>query len=164
VEAVMGVMKTILAIDPGPVESGFVLWDGAHILGYAKIHNNAVIHMLTDGIPPTFNDVLVIEKFVSYGMPIGQSTIDAIHWAGRFFQAWRGMLPHEVPRIEVKKHICNNGTARDSNIRQALIDRFEPDLPPRCRPRGILKGITKDCWQALALAVYWYDTNVTNPA
>jgi len=64
--------------------------------------------------------------------------------------------------MDVKMHLCNSSRAKDSNIRQALIDRFEPDLPPKCRPKGILKGISKDCWQALALAVYWWDTRKEN--
>lgn len=62
-----------------------------------------------------------------------------------------------MPRIEVKKHLCHNGAAKDSNIRQALIDRFGP--PGVKKEPGILYGVKKDIWAAMAIAVTWFDQN-----
>jgi hypothetical protein len=46
--------------------------------------------------------------------------------------------------------------AKDSNIRQALIDRFGE--PGTKKVPGLLYGIKKDEWSALALGVFWHDT------
>jgi hypothetical protein len=87
-----------------------------------------------------------------------------VFWSGRFFQIAHeaGKNPQIVYRKDVKLHICGSVRAKDSNIIQALKDRFEPGLEPRKKPKGILKGITKDCWQCLALAVTFIDTHQSN--
>lgn len=158
-------MKTIIGIDPGPKESGWVIWNGSFSSQYGKSENNWLVREIereailgAKSSFPTQISELIIEKVMSYGMPVSESIFETVYWTGRFAQAW-GDDPVRVPRLDVKMHLCHDSRAKDSNIRQALIDRFEPDLPPRCRPRSVLKGITKDCWAALALAVYWYDTN-----
>lgn len=147
----------IVGIDPGPVKSAYVVWTGQERLSYGIVDNE---QLLLDILPKIAQDgccfEMAIEKIASYGMTVGESTFETVFWIGRFYQAWKGEC-HRIPRIDVKMHFCHNSRAKDSNIRQALIDRFEPDLQPRCRPRGVLKGISKDCWQALAIAVYYHD-------
>src|SRR5678809_428964 len=66
-----------------------------------------------------------IEMIASYGMAVGREVFETCLWIGRFVQAARG--EHTlVYRRDVKMHLCGNNAARDSNIRQALIDRFGP--------------------------------------
>ena len=151
----------ILAIDPGTTQSGFVVWNGKTILDYGKIDNAEILDYLVSK-PYT---VLVIEKIVSYGKSVGQSTFDTVFWSGRFFQvAVQADIKTElIIRREVRLYHCDNDTkAKDANVIQALKDRFEPDLQPRKKPKGILKGITEDVWQALALAVFYYDKITQN--
>jgi len=152
----------ILAIDPGNYQSAFVLWDGSEIICYGKYKNKELLTLIKS-VQSQYNpDYFAVEKVASYGMAVGQTTFDTCVWAGRFLQHFIHNSSitdnvQEVFRKDVKLHHCGQTRAKDSNIIQALKDRFEPGLKPRQRPNGLLKGITADVWQAFALAVYQYD-------
>jgi len=146
----------VLAIDPGPVESAFVIWDGERIIEKGKIGN----HELLDSISglAVGSDVCIIEQIKSYGMAVSDSIFDTVFWTGRFCQAWgnRGFFDR-MPRRDVKMHLCGSMRAKDSNIRAALIDRFGE--PGKKASPGVTYGLAKDTWAAFALAVTWYDQN-----
>jgi len=145
----------ILAIDPGPTHSAFVDWNGSEISAMGIPENQVLvdnINQFTDGIRGN----LVIEQVASYGMPVGAEVFETVFWSGRFAQAFRGQF-HRLPRIKIKQHLCHDSRAKDGNIRQALIDRFGP--PGTKRSPGLLYGVKKDIWAALALAVTWWDLN-----
>ena len=61
-----------------------------------------------------------------YGMPVGKEVFDTCVWIGRFIQeAYElGIDCDYIYRKEEKMNLCNSMKAKDSNIRQALIDRF----------------------------------------
>ncbi len=157
----------ILAIDPGNEKSAWVVWwDGKNILECKIGQNVAAKEVLSQSVTFPFDgyDVIVIEKLECYGMPVGATVLDTAVWIGRLQEACTkiksdGTLQKIilVPRKQVKLHLCGSARAKDSNVIQALKDRFEPELQPRMRPKGILKGLKKDEWQAFALAVYVYD-------
>lgn len=160
---------TVLAIDPGTTESAYVVWDGEieELKEFGKVDNLELLQIIGRY---TYVNILdcnsfCIEKIASYGMAVGQTTFDTCVWSGRFIQQWINNStsfsekPIEVFRKDVKMHLCGQTRAKDSNIIQALKDRFEPDLKPRQRPKGILKGLKADIWQAFALAVYYHDIN-----
>jgi len=151
-------MNKILAIDPGTTESGFVVWDGEQILDCGKIDNEAMLEYVA-----TKNyDTLLIEKIVSYGKSVGQTTFDTVFWCGRFYQTGfdADKRIELIVRKAVKLHHCDNDNkAKDAKVIQALKDRFEPGLEARKKPRGMLKDLKKDAWQALAIAVYFHDIN-----
>jgi hypothetical protein len=151
---------TVIGIDPGPVQSAYVIWDGEKAQPFELLENGDLLRVV-DGAVRGYVDEMVIEKVACYGMPVGDSVFETVFWSGRFAQAWHKEA-HRIPRKDVKMHLCQNMRAKDGNIIQALKDRFEPELLPRQRPKGILKGISKDVWQALAVAVTWYDKNLTN--
>jgi len=144
----------MIAIDPGTTQSAYVQWDGLKIESKGILENEQMLKYLKAWKYPPFP--LVIEQIRCYGMPIGQTTLDTVFWSGRFWQVWDG-FKYMMPRIEVKKHLCRNGAAKDSNIRQALIDRFGP--PGVKKEPGLLYGVKKDIWAALAIAVTWFDQN-----
>ena len=146
----------IIAIDPGTTESAYVIWDGGKILDMEIMPNDELLDYLwvLDYAHP-----LVIEQVRCYGMVIGQSTLDTVFWSGRFYEAWQQHDCYLLPRMDVKMHLCHDSRAKNKNIRQALIDRFEPDLKPRQRPKTVLKGVGTHLWAALALAVTFYDLN-----
>jgi hypothetical protein len=60
-----------------------------------------------------------------------------------------------VYRQEVKLHHCKTTKAKDSNIRQALIDRF--GAPGVKKEPGHTYGLSKDMWSAFAIGVYTLD-------
>jgi hypothetical protein len=104
-------------------------------------------------------DALVCEMTESRGMPVGKDVHETTYWIGRFVEASRKLPSTRLYRREVKMHLCGNTRAKDSNIRQALIDRWggkEKAIGKKASP-GPLYGISKDVWQALGLAVTWWD-------
>ena len=63
--------------------------------------------------------------------------------------------------IDVKGQICRDSRAKDSNVRQALIDRYGG--PSTVKKGGVLHGVSKDVWAALAVGVtYWETRNLRN--
>lgn len=84
-------------------------------------------------------DLLAIEMVASYGMPVGKEVFDTCVWIGRFVQENDkiGKNYYYIYRKDEKMNICNSMKAKDSNIRQALIDRFG-EVGTKKRPRLVL--------------------------
>lgn len=152
----------ILSIDPGPVQSAYVIWDGEEIISKNIVENNKFLGFLKT-YPKYNGSLLVIEKVECFGMPVGKSIFDTVFWSGRFCEAIfsNGWSFFRVGRKDVKMHLCGNMRAKDSNITQALIDRFAPY--ERNKGKGTKKnpgffyGFKSDIWQAFALAVTFLD-------
>lgn len=158
-------MGTILAIDPGNTESGYVLvgHDGKEIrkvLNVGKIPNEEIYGIL-------FNpyDHLAIEMVAGMGMPVGQEVFDTCFWIGRFweFASLYGVShqPQKIYRREEKLYLCGHSQAKDANIRQALVDRYAPGQPnfgkgTKKNP-GFFYGFSADMWAAMAVAVTYFD-------
>ena len=146
----------ILAIDPGPVESAYVVIDSATQgpVRVAKAPNAEVLGMLHADLPDL--DFGAIEMVTSYGMAVGAEVFETCVWIGRFLQV-SGDLLRRVPRREVKLHLCEDSRAKDTNIRQALVDRFAPGQPNHGKGTkadpGWFHGFHSDVWAAYALAV-----------
>ena len=150
----------VLAIDPGPVESAYAFIDltDRQPIEVAKIGNHGLLDMLDDN---EFNlsftsDHGAIEMVASYGMAVGREVFETCVWIGRFQQA--AEIGMELTyRRDVKMHHCHSATAGDSNITQALIDRFASGEPNRGKGTkaapGWFYGFKADIWQAYALAV-----------
>jgi hypothetical protein len=155
----------ILAIDPGPVESAWLVYDSrtATIEKYRKDPNDrtkAVVRAYAArrqgcGV----DERLVIEKIESFGLAVGVTVFETVFWSGRFAEAWDGHFDR-IGRMAIKMHLCQSSRAKDANIRQALIDRFGPSrelaIGNKAWP-GPLYGISKDVWSALAVAVTYSD-------
>lgn len=148
----------ILAIDPGDKESAYVLWDGRSILDKGKVQNGQLLNL----VQHTVVDHCVIEMIACYGMPVGSEVFTTCLWIGRYMQAFGPERCSLLKRLEEKLHLCHNSRANDSNIRQALIDRFGG--PQTIKNGGPLHGVTKDIWAALAVAITWFDQNVGRAA
>lgn len=151
----------LLAIDPGPKESAWVVYEDGRIVDFGKIPNDAVLVLTRYGLVGT-DCHLAIEMVQSFGLAVGAEVFETVFWIGRMVEAW-GRPYTRIYRKDVKMHLCNSMRAKDANIRQALIDRFGPGKDvaignKRCK--GPLHGISKDVWSALAVAVTWSDKNV----
>jgi hypothetical protein len=147
-------MTSVLAIDPGPEESAWVILNGGEPAKFGKFRNEDVLRSIWIG---DFSGTeMVIEQIASFGMPVGAEVFETVFWSGRFAQAWRhGAGHHRIKRHEVKMHLCGNMRAKDANIRQALIDRFGGKK--ETKKGGKLYGISGDVWSALAVAVTFAD-------
>lgn len=158
-------MGTILAIDPGNIQSGYVIveHDGKEIrkvLDVGKVPNEEMYSVFFS----TY-DHLAIEMVAGMGMPVGQEVFDTCFWIGRFWEFARvysmGHPPQKIYRREEKLYLCGHSQAKDGNIRQALVDRYAPGQPnygkgTKKNP-GFFYGFAADMWAAMAVAVTYFD-------
>lgn len=163
-------MARLLAIDPGNVNSGYCIIDTEtkRPKVFGKAPNRAV---LKDIIKDTEFDECVIEMVASYGMPVGATVFETCLWIGRFTQAvedhFLGCVPVKyLKRQAVKTNLCHSAKAKDSNITQALIDRFDPQATNHGKGTkdspGWFYGFKSDIWQAYALGITYIDKDMVD--
>lgn len=153
----------VLAIDPGPQESGWATWNGSEIGDSGVSSNEEVLAWLWHHPAHTAhgNVLVAIEMIRSYGMAVGASVFDTCVWVGRFQQcAVSSSKPVKLCyRTDVKLHICKSPKAKDANVRQALLDQIGPQ--GRKAAPGPTYGVRSHAWAALAVAVYAHDLEGT---
>ena len=176
-------MAKILAIDPGNEYSAYVIYttcltdlhemrEMKNVIEFGKILNE---HML-NVVSTTWAEFLAVEMPACYGMAVGRTVFDTCRWVGRFqdrfeynnkkpsYLVYRKAQNKEHGIDSVCMHICKNNRAKDSNIRQAIIDRYPatgggktPQIGTKAKP-GPLYGVSKDVWAALAVAITFSET------
>ena len=145
----------ILAIDPGNIESAYVIMDKDYRpLEFGKVKNE---ELLAITYRPGF-DTVVIEMVASYGMAVGATVFETCVWIGRFWEraCQKGYEINKIYRKDVKINLCGSMKAKDANIRQALIDRFGP-VGTKKNP-GWFYGFKADIWSACAVGVTYLDS------
>lgn len=162
----------ILAIDPGNEQSGVVLIRERDLkpIVAEKITNEELLdNLLMDRYERLEESKCInhvaIEMIASYGMAVGQSVFETCVWIGRFIQALEDNYYNDslkfIYRKDEKMNLCGSMKAKDSNIVQALIDRFAPNTPNKGKGTkkepGWFYGFKKDIWQAYAVAVTYHD-------
>ena len=152
----------VIGVDPGPKQSAFVVWDSAQgVIDKGILPNHIVEGCLANyaGLDTVVADAIVFEQVESFGMAVGRDVFETVFETGRMFQIVK-ILAQRMPRREVKLHLCHSMRAKDSNIRQALIDRFGGSKAAAIglkKTPGPLYGVRSHEWSALALAVTWFD-------
>lgn len=150
----------IVGVDPGTTQSAVVCLDPDGKVVCSFLEPNVDVLRWLRAIGPR-DRVLAMEMVASYGMTVGREVFETVLWAGRFVEAWGGR--HQlIYRRQVKLHLCRNSRATDSNVRQALLDRYGPGkalaVGVKARP-GPLYGFRKDLWAALAVGVTAIDAD-----
>lgn len=150
--------KYILAIDAGNEESGYCLMDAITYkpVDFGKISNEQILMKIIE----LDYDKIVLEMVASYGMPVGASIFETCVWIGRFIQARKCPDYEYIYRREEKMNLCNSMKAKDSNIRQALIDRFG-EVGTK-NNQGFFYGFKKDIWSAFAVGCTYLDKQKKN--
>lgn len=152
---------TIFAIDPGNTESAYarIQMPDFQLLDFGKVDN----WFLKQDIPffAGQSDSFAIEMVASYGMPVGKDVFETCVWIGRFIEAVYPLDHHFVYRKDEKMCLCLDSRAKDSNIRQALIDRyakfdFKNGKGTKKNP-DTFYGVSKDVWQAIAVGVTHFE-------
>lgn len=156
--------NVLIAIDPGPEESAYVVWDGEHILSKGDEPNVVLVKWLaTPALLRHAPNICAIEQVRGFGIMASDGLFDTCQWTGRFLQAFGEPRTHLIPRKMVSKYICGtSGVSHDKFIREALITRFggkDVAIGNKAKP-GILYGIAGHTWAALALGLTWWDLNV----
>jgi len=155
-ECVPGRTVGIFAIDPGPTQSGWCVLADGRVLSSGVLPNDEMLERVASRIYAT----MAIEMIASYGMPVGREVFETCVWIGRFVQAWHD--PEAVKlvyRKDVKMHLCGTNTAKDANVRRAIIDLYPPSgggatpqIGTKTKP-GPLYGVSSHAWPALGVAL-----------
>lgn len=147
-----------IAIDPGPLKSGVVMYEMVSelpkVIGAREVENPSVLTILSGA----HYDALAIEMIASYGMAVGKSVFDTCVWIGRFYQmasiAPNYVVPDLVFRTEVKLRICGQSRAKDANVLAAVKDLYGgKDCRGTKKNPGPLYGVSGHCMSALAVAI-----------
>jgi hypothetical protein len=140
----------LLAIDPGPEKSGYVIWDGKRVIDSGHKENKKIKEYLMDG-----STHVAIEMIASYGMAVGASVFNTCVEIGKFVEYANIYVPNApvefVYRNNIKVFVCGTSKAKDANIRQSLIDSIGV-VGTKANP-GPLYGVKSHAWAALAVAV-----------
>lgn len=164
----------ILAIDPGNIESGVVLIREKDLkpLIVEKVDNEKLLFKICSGEYQDFYgeesiNHVAIEMIASYGMAVGKSVFETCVFIGRlketiyFVNQLSEVQIEYIYRKDEKMNLCGSMKAKDSNIVQALIDRFAPNTSNKGKGTkkepGWFYGFKKDIWQAYAVGVTYYD-------
>ena len=149
----------ILSIDPGPIESAYViLKDDLSIQEFAKLKNDDLLGIIPCVFYNNHAKHFAIEAIASYGMAVGQEVFDTCFWSGRFWESaqnFKNVKYQKIYRKDEKMNLCHSMKANDSNIRQALIDRF--GVVGVKANKGWFYGVSKDVWAAIAVGVTYSD-------
>lgn len=150
----------ILGVDPGTTKTAWIIFETEKfkILDFGINENLVVVESIIS--PSAKIDVMAIELIKSYGNVMGDSVIETCIWTGRFIQA----CPFPwvtIPRKTVVTELCHNPRAKDSNVRQAIIDLYRElyaipnpkDVIGKKSSPGPLYGVTADVWSALAIVI-----------
>lgn len=158
----------ILAIDPGTEQSAYVVYSLAAGAPGGIVRKGTLSNRDTLAVIEYESEIstsCVIEMVASYGMAVGREVFETVYWIGRFADRWEqrsGIAADRRVRRDVKMHLCHNNSAKDANIRAALIDKFGPGkekaIGKKASP-GPLYGVAGDEWAALALAVTFAEMN-----
>lgn len=147
----------ILAIDPGNVQSAWVVIGNIYepyVFGIEE--NKELLRRIKESAE--LPRKIAIEMVASYGMAVGATVFDTCVWIGRFQEASEELDRNVnlIFRKDVKMNLCGNTKAKDTNIRQALIDRF--GVVGTKKDPGWFYGFKKDIWAAYAVGVTYLDS------
>lgn len=141
----------ILGIDPGPRSSGVVAWEeGAVVWAQQAMPNEEVREEIKKGW-----DLVCLERIRAAYAHIGVSTVDTIWESARFYQLaieW-GISVWCASPDQVRQTVAGTTRARDSGVRQALLDLIGPQGVKR--DPGPTYGVSKHAWRALAVIQAW---------
>lgn len=136
----------------GNIESAYCIIDSETYkpMFFAKVGNEKLLNFILN----SEFDEIVIEMIASYGMPVGKEVFETCVWIGKFAQA-SNLKEEYVYRKDEKINLCGSLKAKDSNIRQALIDRF--GIVGTKKNKGWFYGFKSDIWAAYAVGVTYLD-------
>src|SRR5688572_9875946 len=97
----------LVAVDPGPEQSAYVLMRGGEVFDFGKEDNASLVKRLQYTSCHGGRRTLVIEQVAAMGMAVGAEVFETVFWSGRFAQAWQGEFDR-VKRHEVKSHLCHH--------------------------------------------------------
>ena len=161
----------ILAIDPGNIESAYVVLDeNLKPVAFEKCKNEDLYSAMSLIFKVHEYKIthVAIEMIASYGMAVGKEVFDTCVWIGRFYERVKrvdaGLNVKDIQYIyrkDEKMNLCHSMKANDATIKQALIDRFAYGVgnygKGNKKNPGWFYGFAKDVWAAYAVGVTYAD-------
>ena len=156
--------KFVIAVDPGNIESAICVYNGEKIVYCEKVNNKEFFDHLEHNITQSLvsglyaRPSIYIEDIQAMGMAVGSEVFNTAKMIGKIqYHLELKKDPYTmVKRTEIKLHHCGTTRAKDTNIRQSLIDRFG-DKGTKKEP-GFFYGISgNDQWSSCAIAIYGHD-------
>lgn len=162
----------ILAIDPGCTESAYVVIDEKlKPIEFGKYINENVRQETRRFIKKYGQDLhIVIEMVACYGMAVGKEVFETCVWIGRFKEMAESnnMNTYYIYRKDEKINLCGSMKAKDTNIRQSLIDRFAKhdfkNGKGTKNNQDWFYGFKADIWASYAVGITYYDMNLNHKA
>ena len=143
----------IMGIDPSPEFAYYIIWDTEK----QEIKKQEILYDWEIKLPDV--NKIVCEDIACYGMPVGKTVFDTAKMIGRIIEKGHHnyINVNTVYRRDIKMYFCNSMKAKDSNIRQAIMDKFGGKSKAKGNKKapGKLYKVKKDWWSALALCLYW---------
>lgn len=146
---------SVLAIDPGPVNTAYALVrrTDRHLYAFGIINNQMLLWHLEKLLPAD----VAIEMIASYGMAVGAEVFETCVWIGRIMQHLESCGADNIScifRREVKIAMCGSMQAKDANVRQAIIDSYQANQSNDVTKKGgSLYKVSKDVWAAIGVAL-----------
>lgn len=159
----------VLAIDAGNIQSCYVLFctEEKKVIKKGLVENEA---FLKEILTLKFDEV-AIEKIVSMGMAVGDTTFETVFQNARIYQILLDKLNIKAnfyPRYDIKMHLCMTTRAKDGNIRAALVNKFgEPST--KKNPHNTYSELDDGVyfgthfWAALAVCMYHIEPHHSKP-
>lgn len=181
-------MTHILAIDPGPQNSGVAYYDSSnHKMLWSDDMDNqkllALIRHWHHGPNFEHDSIMVIEGMENQGHFVGKTTFETAEWIGRFREAWEFDTEKQsfrMSRRDVKTVMCGGSTytdpdtgarrtVNDTVVSRAVRARFEgtgggarPEVGTK-KNKGPLYGMKGNHqYSALAIALTWVEIHGEN--
>jgi len=157
----------VIGIDPGSAQSAIVVFDGKHrTIDRHHLEPNAEAAQRVQnlrGLYPEAACVCELTRPFAIRGASGNAFFpvqlqDTAVWVGRFWERW-GDGFETIDRRDVKRSLLGQHTGNDAMVRDAILDLFggrQEAFGTKLLP-GPLRGITRDRWAALAVALAWLD-------
>jgi hypothetical protein len=163
------ITNPIIAIDPGPTVSAYVLLDkDGRYKGGETVANDTLRRLCAKGFEeqrerfddPSEITKLAIEIFGNMGKHVGAEVFETAYWIGRFVERLHHAFPYSggvvgLKRHYVKKHFQVPQGANDADVRAAITEQWGGVSAAKGTKEhpGPLYGCTTHQWSALAVAI-----------
>ena len=153
----------ILAVDPSNKEhTAYVFLDSETYepVEFGMCGAEEMLELLDDNIFKIKH--IAIEMVASYGLPVGRDVFETCIFIGRMLEHTRNGNYTYIYRKDVKLNLCGRMQgAKDSTVKQALIDRFAKfdykSGKGTKKNKDFFYGFKGDIWQAYAVGVTYLD-------
>ncbi len=140
----------VIGIDPGTRESGYVVWDGNKILDKENTGNEDLLNGIRNCRIAYPGNIIAVEGMQYFGKAVGKDVFETCYFIGRVMEA-ASCSVKLVYRKDVKLFLTGTVKSKDKDIRATLISRLGKE---------VTNGISSHLWSALAIAIFYYETQV----